>query len=228
MGFIVLFSSMTFWTTATYIDSEITPISINKKGKVLCKTRFTKNETGGCCGTKIEFGYCIVSEDTIVRFTAKVVDPDKLANYDIYSEQSTYWDAIFRAKTSQKQLKEIEEAVLKNKYCFSSCNADSFLIDKTFTISGFETNYKIPLNKYRQKALKGALSTQYYKNKKVHLLYDFGDLLIFKNYKRYNDKYEVIHMGADFNYYNPWTNDKGKKVNIGFELCEITGVLVVQ
>lgn len=89
-------------------------------------------------------------------------------------------------------------------------------------LSSIDKNKKINLKNKRQKGLRGAFSTKYHTNK-VHLLYDFGNILILHNQNGF-----APEAGADFNYFNPWINEEGKEVNIGFDMSDITGVLIAE
>ncbi|WP_271766034.1 hypothetical protein [Aquimarina algiphila] len=219
---VFLFSSMMNLTGPSSIASEINPISINENGEILCKTRFTKNQMGGYSPMRVEYGFCILSKDTIIQFRGKVLEDN-----EAYYEQLKYWDDIFKSEINEEQLNELNKEVLKNEYNFSSCNANSFKVDKTMPISEFETNKKINLKDSRQKALHGASSTSYYDEKKVHLLYDFGHILLLNNINDDNDE-EELSLGSDFDYYNPWVNEEGKEVNIGFDISLVTGVLITE
>jgi hypothetical protein len=53
-------------------------------------------------------------------------------------------------------------------------------------------------------------------------MYDFGNIVIMNNIK---NEYEETQIGADFDYFNPWTNDNGDIENIGFEITRISGIL---
>ena len=210
-------------TGPSSINSEIKPIAINEKGEILCKTRFTKNEMGGYSFMKVTYGFCIVSEDTIVQFDAKVLEDSMFTEDTIYKVRE-YWDAIFHAKVTANQLDEIRTEVLENAYNFSNCNADSFKIDKVYPFSVFEKNRNVKLLENEQMGLYGARSTDYYEESKIHLLYDFGKILFLKN----ENNYETPNLGADFDYYNPWTDEDGKEVNIGYETSKVTGILILE
>ncbi|PKV51959.1 hypothetical protein ATE84_4059 [Aquimarina sp. MAR_2010_214] len=220
---VLLCNSMNSLTGPSTIESEIKPISINKKGEVLCKTRFTKNEMGAYSPIKIEYGFCIISKDTIIEIKTKTIDPTPESSY---YEQKDYWDSIFRSETSQQQLNDIKEVILKNKYSFPSTNINSYKVNKILSVSDFETTKNVSLKKNKQKGLFGASSTEYYNEKKVHLLYDFGSIILFNNTN--NIDYEELELGSDFDYYNPWIDDMGKEINIGFEVNIITGILIIE
>ncbi len=209
-------------TGPSSINSEIKPIAINEKGEILCKTRFTKNEMGGYSFMKVTYGFCIVSEDTIIQFNTMVLEDAMFTEDTIYKVRE-YWDTIFHSKVTDNQLDEIKTNVLKNTYQFAYCNADSFKIDKVYPFSVFEKNRKVNLLENEQMGLYDARSTDYYEESKIHLLYDFGKILFLKN----ENNYETPNLGADFDYYNPWTDEDGKEVNIGYETSEVTGILIV-
>lgn len=39
------------------------------------------------------------------------------------------------------------------------------------------------------------------------------------------NNFDETPIGADFNYYNSWVNKVGKKVDIGFDMSKVTGIL---
>ncbi len=212
------------------VYAEIKPISINKKGEILCKTRFTKNETGGHVSTRIEYGFSIISNDTIIEFKTKIIEPPE--EYEFYFEQKKHLDSIFRSKTNQQQLEEITDVILKKEYRFLSSNIESYKVDKVLSISDFETTRNISLENNQQKGLYGASSVEYYNEKKVHLLYDFGEILIFNNCNNiYDEEFKLgIELGANFDYYNPSniSNNNGENKSLGFGISKVTGVLIIK
>jgi len=211
-------------TGPSWIESEIKPIAINENGEVLCKTRFSKNEMGAHMAMNVTYGFCIVSTDSIIQYDAKILDPFKIGEDSFYNHLN-YWDSVFEAKVTAKALDEIKSEVLKNAHNFSTCNTDSFKVDKVFPISAFEKNRNVNLSKIKQKGLYGAESADYYEDLKIHLLYDFGSILFLHN-EIDMDLENVV--GADFNYLNPWTDENGIERNIGFELSKVTGILIVE
>ncbi|NMH87356.1 hypothetical protein [Flavivirga algicola] len=225
---LVSFSSIKYTTGPSIIESIIQPISINEKGEILCKTRFTKNEMGAYSEMKIEYGFCIISNGTIIEFKTKVIEatPDPS-----YYEQKNYWDEVFKSKTNQKQLNEIKKDILKNEYDFHLINVAPFKIDKILSILNFEKTKKISLKNIKQKGLHNALSKKYFNDKKVRLLYDFGNILIFDNTNDIDNNALELEIGADFDYYNSYNtmvNDKGDKISLGFDISKVTGVIFLK
>lgn len=230
LAFITLlsFESIGYITGPSTIESTIKPISINKKGEILCKTRFTKNEMGAYSPMKIEYGLCILSKDTIIEFKTKTIEPSP---EDSYYEQTKYWDEVFKSETNRKQLDEITKCILKNEYDFSEINIDSFKINKIMSISDFEKTKKISLKNNKQKGLHNACSKEYFSDKKIHLLYDFGDILIFENNNDIDNNGLELELGADFDYHNSsniMVNNKGKKISLGFGISKVTGVIFLK
>ena len=121
-------------TGPSTIESEITPISINKKGQILCKTRFTQNKMGSYNPMIVEYGFCILTNDSILEIKTKVLNPNKFNNEDKYYEELKYWDKIFRRKTSTEQLYTIKNKILKNNYNFTEVNTDQYKVDKEISI----------------------------------------------------------------------------------------------
>ncbi|RKN12394.1 hypothetical protein D7035_18325, partial [Aquimarina sp. AD1] len=173
-----LSSSMVSITSPSTIESSIIPISINQKGEILCKTRFSKNEMGAYSPMEIQYGFCIITKDTINEFITKTLLPTPESSY---FKQKDYWDIIFKSKTNQQQLDEINKIILKNKYSFSLTDLNIFKINKVLSISKFEKNKNTSLKNNKQKGLKGAKSKEYFSDKKIRVLYDFGNIVILEN-----------------------------------------------
>ena len=223
--FLVLLLSMLFYgyvsvTGPSHITSEISPISINEKGDILCRTRFSKNEMGAHAPMKITYGYCVITADSISQYTTQEVDPNGFPDYETFTKTTSYWDAVFKSSFNTDNLSVIGRK-LKKLHLFESSNVSSYKTDKVLPIAEFETNKHIYLNHSPQWALNGAKSTTYNGDKTIHVLYDFGHIVILENDININSK----STGADFDYFNPWTNAKGEIVNIGFDLSKVTGVL---
>ena len=208
-------------TGPSTIESEITPISINKKGQILCKTRFTQNKMGSYNPMIVEYGFCILTNDSILEIKTKVLNPNKFNNEDKYYEELKYWDKIFRGKTSTEQLYTIKNKILKNNYNFTEVNTDQYKVDKEISIVEFEKEKKISLKEKRQKALKNAKSTTYHSKKIVHILYDFGTIICLKNKTDYDDN----EIGAYFDYLISWGDENGIEQKIDYDITTIVGVL---
>ncbi len=213
-------------TGPSYIESKIIPISINEKGEILCRTRFSKNEMGSHAAKKITYGYCVITAGSIIQYITQEIEPDGFPDHDTFSKSTDYWDSIFNSCFDKDHLSAIGDRI-KSQYHFDLCNISPYKIDTVQSISEFENNKKIDLSITPQLALNGAKSTDYYDNKKIHILYDFGHVVILENMINVNNEYRDS-KGADFDYFNPWTNDEGKTVNIGFETSEVTGVLRIK
>lgn len=227
---IILFvtgNSVSVLTGPSTIDSEIRPISINEKGEVLCRTRFTKNEMGAQRSMKIEYGYCIVTKDSIIEFKTHELNPDAypVNNYNAFNNHVEYWDSVFESCFKKNNLCYYGNDIAKD-YGFESCNIEYYKLDKIIQIEEFENIKKVNLGKNKQIALQGGRSTKYCEEKYINILYDFGHFVILKNkIISFEDNQSI---GADFDYYNPYTNENKKVINIGFEMSEINGILFIK
>ncbi|WP_091412837.1 hypothetical protein [Aquimarina amphilecti] len=213
-------------TGPSSVESRIIPISINTKGEILCKTRFTKNEMGAYSPMKIQYGFCIITKDTIIEFKTKVIEPTP---EDSYYEQKNYWDTIFKSETNEQQLTEINKVVLKNKYNFSFMDINTFKTNKILSISDFEKTKNTSLNNNRQKGLLGAHSKAYFSDRKIHVLYEFNNIFILDNNNDF-DKNELA-LGADFDYHNSLNiqaDSNSNNISLGFDISEVTGILVIK
>ncbi|GAA3508289.1 hypothetical protein GCM10022393_18990 [Aquimarina addita] len=213
-----------FTTGPSSISSKIRPISIHENGDILCRTRFTKNDMGSHSYTEIEYGYCIISKGKMIPYISKRINPHSM-DYDRAIKNIKYWDALFESCYAPENLCKVGR-MIQSKYNFTSCNAQAYRVDKIMSISEFEKKTNIQLHKTSQTALKGASSTTYYPEKKVHVLFDFGKVFIFKNTVSYDDSDETLYVGANFDYFNPWQNENGVLENIGYDISTINGVLI--
>lgn len=218
-----LVQSAIFATGPSWIESKIRPISINEKGEILCRTRFSKNETGGHTVMKVVYGYCVISADTIIQYKTQEIEPEGFppSELNTLNETIAFWDAIYNSCFDKDNLCEIGYKI-RNQYHFDSCNVASYKVDKLIKMTDFEKNKTIDVERKPQKALNGALSTAYYEEKMLRVLYDFGNTVILENV---NNEVDEIQIGADFDYFNGWTNEVGETKNIGFDNSEVTGIL---
>ncbi len=223
---IILFilHSVVFATGPSWIESKIRPISINENGEILCRTRFSKNEMGAHRAMKVTYGYCVITADTIIQFKTQEVEPDgyPTKNLDVFNQTIEFWDSVFYSPFNIDNLSEIGYRI-KNHYNFNSSNISSYKVDRISKIKEFEDDKNINLEAYPQKALNGAINTDYHKGKTIHILYDFGNILILKNESTMED----AEIDAAFNYCNPWIGENGNKQNIGYDISFINGVLII-
>ncbi|WP_108805534.1 hypothetical protein [Aquimarina sp. Aq107] len=220
-----LSNSMVSITGPSTIESRIIPISINQKGEILCKTRFSKNEMGAYSPMEIQYGFCIITKDTIKEFITKTLHPIPESPY---FKQKNYWDTLFKSKTNQQQLDEINKIVLKNKYSFSLTDLNTFKINKVFSIYELEKSKNTSLKNNKQKALLGAKSKEYFNDQKIQVLYDFGNIIILDNDN--NIDQNELELGANFDYHNSsniTTDNNGNKISLGFDISQVTGILVI-
>jgi len=218
---LLLCYSMGNITGPSTIRSIIIPISINENGQILCKTEFTENRIGGYSPMKIHYGFCVITKDTIIEYNGKTINPSKLGEDDYYKE-SKIWNKIFISQTNDDQLMTINSKVLNNKYSFSEVNVKKYKVDKIISLHDFENQKNIYLKDHKQRALGNAKSTIYYETKVLNVKYDFGNILLLENTNNYDDDGKV---GANFDYFNPWTNKNYEIENIGFDVSTITGII---
>jgi hypothetical protein len=218
--FLSLIPVFTYATTFSYLDSEITPISINQKGEVLCKTEFSANLSGGGYAYDfVKYGFCVISQDSIHYFKGVTV-----GRVDDYSDEKySFWDAIYNKATSEKQLKSIVSEVLKNSFEFSELNTEKFKVDTIIEKSAFHTQFGIDINETRQAALFGGLANKYSCRNKIHVAYDFGKVILLDNYSHWEDNIDEIYyeIGCDIGYYFKHGYSEGGY----YDLYHITGVL---
>lgn len=193
--------SLSYATGPSYVRSKIIPIAMNDHGEILCKTRYEENGMGAHAAIRVTFGFCIITEDTLISYPGVELDPDDYDyNDEKFFKQLDFWDNIFTSQTSERRLKSILTDVLKDEYRFEQCNAENYRKDKFYSLIQFKEAFGIDLNTQRQKALRGATSRSYQQDK-VKLLYQLGNIFFFDNYHTYE---EEEGYGAYFNYNNPF------------------------
>lgn len=226
------FASAADFTGPSYVWSEIKPISINKNGDILCRTRYTENPSGGHYPTSYTYGYCILTKGNIVQYISKEIRMDDFSDEDFerYNTEKALQDSIFESPLNKKKIDPIGKKIIE-EYGFSQNNVNKYKSDKIYLLDDFERERKVDLGKNPQKALNGALSNGYIKNAneetKVHILYDFGNILILENYNN-NELEEDEDIGASFDYKNPFYSTEGADGEIhylGFDISHVTGVI---
>jgi len=217
----LLFTLSAFATGPSYVHSEMNPVSINDKGEILCRTRFLKNDTGGHWYQRIEYGLCVVSNGKIIEYRTKTLDPGMLGDKsdgkiaeDEYIKLTEHWNWIYKIGLDFNNLSGQQKRICE-EYGFKENNTEKFKVDKKIKLADLEKEKNIDLKKNKQLALKGAGSVSYH-SRRVHILYDFGDILILNNTYSEDPKTDI---GASFSYVNPLFG------GIEYEYFQITGAL---
>ena len=223
--FVLVSTSYTaiYATGPSYINSEIKPISINEKGEVLCRTRFEKNPMGAHTYMNIEYGLCVLSKNRILPLSTHILSYyDDLLDDDIYTELRLYYDSIFTSVCFDAEVAlELQRLSVEAKYNFRECNISQYAVNKTFLLSEFEKSRQVNMHKTPQQALsegKGYCRD----NKSIHVLYDFGHIIVTKNtitMAEVDFPEEMETASATFDYLVPLFG------GIEYELWAINGVL---
>lgn len=74
----------------------------------------------------------------------------------------------------------------------------------------------------------GAKSKEYFNDQKIQVLYDFGNIIILDNDN--NIDQNELELGANFDYHNSsniTTDNNGNKISLGFDISQVTGILVI-
>ena len=167
-------------TGPSYINSEMNPVAVNTRGDVLCYTRFVRNEMGAHHPMPIVYGYCILTQDTIIHYTMKVLEwDDENTVLEDYEAEQKLWEAIYKGSFKEKYL----TSAVREKYKFESGGVAAYKTDKMMSLSEFKEKKGIDLRKTRQKALFGGVSKNNYSQhgNKVYVRYDFGNVIILQN-----------------------------------------------
>lgn len=210
----ILLVSSVYATGPSYIQSTMNPVAVNSKGDVLCYTRYVKNEMGAHYPMPIVYGYCILTQDTIIHYTMHVLKWDE-ENEDLeaYSARHKLWESVYKGRFKKKYLTE----AIREQYNFGEEGVARYKVSKTMPLTEFNTMTGVDLMKTRQKALFGAVSKNDYSQhgKKVHVLYDFGNVVVLQNSSVEDEE----NYGSIFNYINYLFP------NVGYEYNTVTGVV---
>ena len=211
-------------TGPSHIEARIKPISINDKGEILCRTRFLKNPSGGHYELDIEYGLCVLTNDTILQFPINTVSFEETANseewsrrYEVYERQLAQWNSIFQSQFKPMKVGDMDYHAVVEEYGFKEANVGRYVRNDTIFVDEFK---RADLQTTPQKALYGAEGVC---SARTHISYDFGNIVIIEN--SITDAYygEDFNTGAVFNYPNLWEDR-----DIGYESQLITGVLFIK
>lgn len=220
----LLFPLSVLATGPSYVWSEMNPVSVNDKGEILCRTRFLTNDSGGHWYQKYEYGLCVISNGKIVEFLTKMLDPEIIdensnkaegkVSGEEYWELTKHWNWIYKTGLDFQKLSKQQQRICE-EYGFKENNAEKFKVDKKMKIKDFEKEKNIDLTKNKQLALKAAKSILY-EEQTVHVLYDFGNILILNNTFSEDPQTDT---GASFSYMNSMYKE------YGYEYYHIVGAL---
>ena len=221
---LIILSSELLATIPPYIGVAIRPVSINDKGEILCRTRILKNPSGGGYDLDIEYGLCVLTNDTILQFQINTVSITQ--GYDVYERQSSRWDSIFYNNFEPREVIDIDYHPVEKEYGFEKANIDLYKRDDIISIDKFKEIKKVDLRKIPQKSLYEAEGVCL-ESTLVHISYDFGNIIMLDN--RNNCDGEELNIGARFNYPNISTfNYPDIRDDAGYECYNITGVLFIK
>lgn len=207
-------------TGPSYIESEMRPVALNDRGDILCYTRFTKNESGGGMIMPIVYGYCILTQDTIINYTMKVLewDEDSSISIEAYNAERDLWDNMYYKGSFRE---EYLISLVREEYSFTGDKLGDFKVNKTMPLLDFNKLKNIDIRNMRQKALYGAVSKNNYskQHNRINVLYDFGNIVILENNIEESEK----DCGSAFNYINKDPYEGGI-----FSYSRVTGVLFIK
>lgn len=207
-------------TGPSSIYSVLTPIAINSKGDVLCKTKYKENQTGGYGYMDVYYGLCVLTKKSIVEYPIfkldaetydkMEVDPEDGAS-DKYWALHDKWDDWFDNKTDRKTP---EETKLIEKYSFNDFDMSKYLVADTISIDVFKEKYKTNLSSNKLRTLRKAHSLppdEYTENMIVS--YVFDNKIICRSI------FDELHYGPNYDFKTIYFG------GIGYDYYFIDGVL---
>jgi hypothetical protein len=219
-GLLILAFHFGYASGPSSIQKEIHPVSVNANGDILCRTRMIDNPEGTFIPKLMEYGYCIISSDTVITFPYKQLDPDTKSDFEAFKQFRDHYDSVFWSCIDADRLNDVERMIYE-KYQFKFCNADSGRVDQRFSVSDLEKLKNIHLEEFSQKSFDGSASKNWYLQNSIHILYDFGNILILNNVF----EYEGRATGTDFGDFYIKTDATGMKKKVDYEVRMVSGIL---
>lgn len=213
-------------TGPSFIQSNMRPVSINGKGDILCRSRYTHNDMGSHRFMKISYGYCVISKGSLYEFQTHEFDPDipVYDDVDVAVAEIERLDSIYNSTFDTKRGDNVIKS-FNDKYNFTTPNVDKYKVDRMYTLPEFNALKKLKdLTEFTQKGLRGARSTTYLN--RIYIEYDFGDIVILRNKVSYEcveyDHEDITDncFGSNFDYSYPFLGE-----DMEYEWSDITGVL---
>ena len=125
-----------------------------------------------------------------------------------------HWNWIYKTGLDFNNLSKQQKRICE-EYGFKENNTEKFKVDRKVKLADLKKEKNVDPKINKQLALKRAKSISY-NNRRVHILYDFGNILILNNAYSENPQTDC---GASFSYVNPMFG------GIEYEYYRITGVL---
>ncbi len=156
--FFLLIVVQLFATGASSIRSEICPIAVDSFGSVLCKYRFSKNESGGHRPMPTEYGFCILESYSIIQYPTQTInisqDEDENHQYKLMSQcDSIYYDTTI----NYDSLKNI----LGYSNSFEAETIAEYRVDTTLSLAEFEKYFHINPENHPQNTLENNVHGKY-------------------------------------------------------------------
>ncbi|MCD8102643.1 MAG: hypothetical protein LUE26_08790 [Alistipes sp.] len=217
---LLLVTSALFATGPSFIKAEINPVAVNDKGEVLCRTRYEANPMGSSTFVDIEYGFCILSHNTIIEPADRyVLKYSPLYDMEAYLEHRAHWDSVFASPLDTVKPTDAERMYI-GRYGFNRSNAAEYSCVVTTTVGEFMRERGTDLSAEPQKALRGGTGRYLpggERDPEVRLVYDFGNILVF----RHEESYEKQFPDSRFDYLNPIFGDE----QVEYEISVVSGVL---
>lgn len=210
-------------TGPSHMQSTMKPIATNKKGDILCRTRFYQNPSGGYYELDIQYGLCIITKDTLLHTQSYMLKGHSFRDWEEYHAHSLHWDSIYESKFDPKLLSK-EEYQFIDKYKFKRTDIEQYEVNDTLSLADFKIKTNIDLTQTAQIDLhetKGFFSPDC---QLVDVRYNFGNVIFIHNEISSEDENEDYQcISASFNYPNLWNG-----YDIGYDYPKITGVVFVK
>lgn len=224
--FLFFYSALSIFATgSSTLYSDIRPISINDRAEVLCRTRFTKNPSGRSFVLDVEYGYCILANDTILQYVTKVVRIDNLTEdsqlydkaYQKFEQERKFIDSIFETDFNISETYRTNYPLQLKQFGFNKSNVESFYKGDTLFVNDYLKQFG---NKktFIQKSSNNGVADEIV-SAKIIRTYDFGDIIIFYNQEVGGCDGSEYDIGANFKYEN-----KISDYDVGYDCQHVNDV----
>lgn len=204
-------------TGPSYISVDIRAIGINDAGEVLCKTRFSKNPWGAYRQMDVFYGYCIVTNNSIIEFKNDSVMVDIDEDWEVVAQEISKLDSTYGLALNLENTNDLETKLVSS-YFFKPISLNTYK-NSIVELHQIESQ----LNSNTQRSIRNAKSINYV-NHVINVSYETDKFIFVENrIDLHNDSDKIF--GAEFDFPNYIQTINSDLQNVGFDIQEVTGIL---
>ncbi len=192
---LILCNSLLHATGPSHLLIGLTPVSLNARGALLCKTVFLANTLGISGFVPITYGWAVIEPSGLItRYPWLSLDPYEMdSDEQIIAEYEMAYQTVHSPIDFSNPPASLKHVL--SEYGFSAENTGEFLVNQTMSYMDFIEAYKLDRDSMMQFTINEGHSLHYYDS--VLVAYDFGSMLILRNTL---DPVENTLMGAKFGF----------------------------